>query len=93
MVQKEQEWISIPMTVDVPFRFAAGQYMTKKLFEAIMKRMGIRITARRVTKYIPFLGQGISASISFGAMKIVTNSHINDCYEVAKNLIEMNKSK
>ena len=71
----------------------AGQYMTKKLFEAIMKRMGIRITARSVTKYIPFLGQGISASISFGAMKIVTNTHINDCYEVAKDLIEMNKSK
>ena len=67
--------------------------MTKKLLEAIMKRMGIRITARSVTKYIPFLGQGISASISFGAMKIVTNTHINDCYEVAKDLIEMNKTE
>ena len=33
MVQKEQEWISIPMTVDVPYRFAAGQYLTKCLVE------------------------------------------------------------
>jgi len=33
MVQKKQEWISIPMTVDVPFRFAAGQYMTKFMVE------------------------------------------------------------
>lgn len=71
----------------------AGQYMTRKLLEAIMKRMGIRITAGRVAKYIPFLGRGISASISFGAMKIVANSHSNDCYKVAKELIEMNKSK
>ena len=55
--------------------------------------MGIRIAARQVAKYVPILGQGISASISFGAMKIVTNSHINDCYEVAKELIETNKAK
>lgn len=33
MVQKEQEWISIPMTVDVPFRFAAGQYLSKFMAE------------------------------------------------------------
>ena len=33
MVRKEQEWISIPMTVDVPFRFAAGRYMTKFMVE------------------------------------------------------------
>ncbi|HAR98329.1 MAG TPA: hypothetical protein DCS11_05460 [Syntrophus sp. (in: bacteria)] len=33
MVQKEQEWISIPMTVDVPYRFAAGQYLTRYLVE------------------------------------------------------------
>lgn len=70
-----------------------GRYITKELIKAILKRMGIRIAARQVAKYVPILGQGISASISFGAMKIVTNSHINDCYEVAKNLIEMNKSK
>jgi uncharacterized OB-fold protein len=33
MAKKEQEWISIPMTVDVPFRFAAGQYLTKFMVE------------------------------------------------------------
>ena len=70
-----------------------GRYITKELIKAILKRMGIRIAARQVAKYVPILGQGISASISFGAMKIVTNSHINDCYEVAKELIETNKAK
>ncbi len=33
MAKKEQEWISIPMTVDVPFRFAAGRYLTKFMVE------------------------------------------------------------
>jgi uncharacterized OB-fold protein len=33
MATKEKEWISIPMTVDVPYRFAAGEYLTKTLTE------------------------------------------------------------
>ncbi|HOK07786.1 MAG TPA: Zn-ribbon domain-containing OB-fold protein [Syntrophales bacterium] len=31
MTARETEWISIPMTVDVPYRFAAGRYLTKTL--------------------------------------------------------------
>lgn len=33
MATKDKEWISIPMTVDVPYRFAAGGDMTKCLTE------------------------------------------------------------
>lgn len=33
MAQQEKELISIPMTVDVPYRFAAGSYLTKCLTE------------------------------------------------------------
>jgi len=32
-MSKEQELISIPMTVDVPYRFAAGSYMARFLLE------------------------------------------------------------
>lgn len=68
----------------------AGRYITKELIIAILKRMGIRITAKQGVKYIPVLGQLVSASISFAAMKIIANAHINDCHEVAKELIEKN---
>lgn len=33
MATKQQEWISIPMTVDVPYTFAAGSYLTKFMTE------------------------------------------------------------
>ncbi len=33
MATKDKEWISIPMTVDVPYKFAAGEYLTKCLTE------------------------------------------------------------
>ncbi|MHB8882045.1 MAG: hypothetical protein ACYC69_11120 [Thermodesulfovibrionales bacterium] len=71
----------------------AGRYITKELIIAILKRMGIRITAKQIAKYIPIIGQLVSGSLSFAAMIIVANSHINDCYEVAHELIEKNTSK
>lgn len=70
-----------------------GRVITKELILAILKRMGIRITTKQVAKYIPIFGQIVSASMSFGTMKIVLNSHINDCYKVAKEIIEKNNSK
>lgn len=33
MARKEQELISLPMTVDVPYRFSAGRYLTRCLTE------------------------------------------------------------
>lgn len=33
MATKQQEWISIPMTVDVPYNFAAGRYLSKFMTE------------------------------------------------------------
>jgi hypothetical protein len=32
------------------------------------------------------VGSGIAAGISFGAMKLVGNAHIEDCYRIARDL-------
>lgn len=53
----------------------------------VLKRVGIRLATKSVAKFIPILGQALAASISFGAMKMVGNSHVDDCYEVAKKAI------
>lgn len=41
-----------------------------------------------MAKYIPFVGSAASATVSFGAMKWMGNSHVTDCYEVIKRLID-----
>ena len=64
-----------------------GKVITKQLILTVLKRVGIRVATKSVVKYIPFLGSAIAASISFGAMKLVGNSHVDDCYEVAKSAI------
>ncbi|MCX5817132.1 MAG: hypothetical protein NTX75_13000 [Proteobacteria bacterium] len=68
-----------------------GKYITKELIVQILKKMGVRLTTKQVMKYVPVLGQAISAGISFTAMRFIIRSHINECYKVARTVIEANK--
>lgn len=69
-----------------------GKFVTKQMVVQLLKRIGIRVTAKSVAKYIPILGQALAATISFGAMKLVGNSHVDDCYEVAKQMLSDNSN-
>jgi uncharacterized protein (DUF697 family) len=61
-----------------------GTALTKQVITKLLKKVGIRVATKSVAKYVPFLGSALAASISFGAMKMLGNSHVDDCYEVAK---------
>jgi uncharacterized protein (DUF697 family) len=65
-----------------------GRMVTKPLILQVLKRIGIRVTTKSVAKFIPFLGQVLAATISFAAMRMVGNAHIDDCYEVARKAFE-----
>ncbi len=64
-----------------------GRTVTKRLVTALLRRVGKRVATASVAKYVPFLGSGIAAAVSFGAMKMVGKSHIDDCYRTAKALL------
>jgi uncharacterized protein (DUF697 family) len=64
-----------------------GKLVTQKLVMQLLKRVGIRMATKSVARFIPILGQALAASISFGAMRMVGNSHVDDCYEVAKKFM------
>jgi len=67
-----------------------GKLITKQLILQVLKRMGIRVATKSVAKYVPILGSALCASISFGAMQMVGNAHVKDCYAVAKRTIQSN---
>lgn len=64
-----------------------GRMVTKRLVTTLLKRLGRRVAAASVAKYVPVIGSGVAAAISFGAMKLVGNAHIDDCYRTAKSLL------
>lgn len=64
-----------------------GRMVTKRLVLTLLRRVGVRVSTASVAKYVPVLGSVLAAGISFGAMKLVGNAHIEDCYQTAKTLI------
>ena len=68
-----------------------GRMVTKRLATTLLRRIGMRVATASVARYVPFVGSGIAAGISFGAMKLVGNSHIEDCYRTAKALLSGNE--
>lgn len=70
-----------------------GKIITKEVVTIMLKKVGTRVAVKSVTKFIPFVGQAVSAGISFGAMKYLGNSHIDECYEVCKRVIQKEQSE
>lgn len=65
-----------------------GKVVTKYALKHVVKKVGTRVAVKSVTKFIPIIGQATSAAISFGAMKIVGNSHVDECYSIAKEFLK-----
>ncbi len=65
-----------------------GQLITKQLILAALKKVGVRMAAKQILKYIPFAGQAAAAALSGAAMMYVGNAHVDECYEVAKKALD-----
>ena len=64
-----------------------GRMVTKRIVVALLRRVGARIAVGSMAKFVPFAGSAVAATISFGAMKLVGNSHVEDCYKTALALL------
>lgn len=63
-----------------------GKIMTTQLVFAALRKAGMKVTVKQVTKYVPVAGQALSAAISFAALKYVCHQHIKDCVRVVEFL-------
>ncbi|MDM5201518.1 hypothetical protein QUF79_26165 [Fictibacillus enclensis] len=66
----------------------AGKVITKKMIGLLLKKAGKKIAVKQVSKFVPLVGQAVAAGISFGAMKYLGNSHVEECYQACKKMIE-----
>jgi uncharacterized protein (DUF697 family) len=64
-----------------------GRMVTKRVVVALLRRVGVRLATASAARYVPLLGSAVAATISFGAMKLVGNAHIDDCHRAATALI------
>jgi hypothetical protein len=59
-----------------------GKIVTKEIAIEVLKTVGVRLTAKQATKYVPVAGQALSVALGFAAMKYVGHQHIKDCQRV-----------
>jgi len=65
---------------------AIGRAVSREIIATILKKLAQRIATKQVAKFVPFAGQAVAASISFGAVKLIGQAHIADCMAVAEQV-------
>ena len=63
-----------------------GRLVTRELVLAVVKMVGIRLTAQQAAKWVPIAGQAVSAALTFSALKYVCEQHIRQCIDVSRQL-------
>lgn len=61
-----------------------GKMITKEAIVVMAKTVGMRITAKQATKYVPLAGQALSAVLGYTAVRYLGEAHMKDCIRVAQ---------
>lgn len=73
-----------------------GKYITRemavKAVTAVSTKAATATVAKTGLRYVPLLGPVLSGGISYGAMRFVGRSHVNDCYRIALSVLEQSKA-
>ncbi|HEX7000198.1 MAG TPA: hypothetical protein VF164_00725 [Trueperaceae bacterium] len=64
-----------------------ARLVTADVVIALLRRIGVRVAAKSAARWVPVVGQAAAAGISFAAMRLVGNRHVEDCYQVARSVI------
>ena len=61
-----------------------GKLITRDLVVRMAQTVGLRMTAKQATKYVPLAGQALSAVMGYTAIRYLGEEHIKDCVRVAQ---------
>jgi uncharacterized protein (DUF697 family) len=63
-----------------------GRLVTRELLIRLARHAGIKLTAKQAAKYVPIVGQAVSATLSYAALRALGELHIKDCVKVAQSV-------
>ena len=61
-----------------------GKFITKELVFMAAKKIGMRLTVQQAAKYVPLVGQAVSAAMGYTAIRYLGEQHIQDCLRVVQ---------
>ncbi|QNM98738.1 DUF697 domain-containing protein [Chitinimonas koreensis] len=65
-----------------------GKLVSKQLAKLVLKKVGKRFIGKTVLRFVPLAGQAVAAAISYQVVAKLGRDHIEDCYRVARSLLE-----
>lgn len=63
-----------------------GQKITAELIKRMAMRVGVKVAGKQFTKFIPFIGPAISATIGYTTFSKLCNQHVDDCLKASRKL-------
>jgi uncharacterized protein (DUF697 family) len=63
-----------------------GRLVTRELVMSMLRMVGVRLSAQQALKFVPIAGQGLSAVLTYGAVKYVCEQHIRQCMSICEQL-------
>ena len=79
--------------VALPIAKKIFEYASKEGVMFLLKNLGKRFVTKDVLKYIPLLGQAVSAVLGYKMIVAVGESYIDDCYKLATEILEDTSQK
>ena len=61
-----------------------GKFVTRDLVIKAVTKIGTRLAAKEVAKFVPLAGQVVAAGIGFAAIRYFGEEHMKDCIRVAR---------
>jgi hypothetical protein len=61
-----------------------GKFITKELVFMAAQKIGMRLTVQQAAKYVPLVGQAVSAAMGYTAIRYLGEQHIQDCLRVVQ---------
>jgi uncharacterized protein (DUF697 family) len=63
-----------------------GRLVTRELVMSMLRMVGVRLSAQQALKFVPIAGQGLSAALTYGALRFVCEQHIKQCIAICEQL-------
>ena len=63
-----------------------GRIVTRELVLSVLRMVGVRLSAQQAVKFVPIAGQGLSAALTYGALRYVCEQHIKQCMAICEQL-------
>ncbi len=65
-----------------------GKVVTTTVITAMAKTVGVRLTAKQASKYVPIVGSAVAAALGYTAFMALGKRHVDQCVAVRRALAD-----